>query len=72
MGFEFLAPILTPAALRSVEADGRPVITLILVIIGLSTFSVLIWYIHFVTSKEYPKKVDPKAKKGGLLGFIKK
>ncbi|CAI9632997.1 unnamed protein product [Alternaria burnsii] len=43
MAFEWLAPILTPAALRSVQADGRPVITLFLVIFGLSVFGVLIW-----------------------------
>ncbi|CAO2656280.1 Nn.00g050830.m01.CDS01 [Neocucurbitaria sp. VM-36] len=72
MAFEWLAPILTPAALRSVQADGRPVITLFLVIFGLSIMGVLIWYIHFVTSKEYPKRKDPNTKKGGLLGFLKK
>jgi hypothetical protein len=72
MAFEWLAPILTPAALRSVQADGRPVITLFLVIFGLSVFGVLIWYVHFVTSKMYPKKKDPNAKKGPLLGFIKR
>ncbi|KAH7378833.1 hypothetical protein BKA66DRAFT_513231 [Pyrenochaeta sp. MPI-SDFR-AT-0127] len=47
MAFEWLAPILTPTALRSVQADGRPVITLFLVIFGLSLFGVLCWYIHF-------------------------
>ena len=72
MGFDFLAPILTPTALRSVQADGRPVITLFVVLFGLSIFGVLIWYIHFVTSKMYPKKKDPNAKKGKLLGFIKR
>lgn len=71
-GFDWLAPILTPAALRSVQADGRPVITLFLVIFGLSMFGVLIWYVHFVTSKMYPKKKDPNAKKKPLLGFIKR
>ncbi|KAF3047747.1 hypothetical protein E8E12_011594 [Didymella heteroderae] len=38
MAFEFLAPILTPTALRSVQADARPLLTLLLVIIGLSLF----------------------------------
>jgi 3-oxoacyl-[acyl-carrier protein] reductase len=72
MAFEWLAPILTPTALRSVQADGRPVITLFLVIFGLSVFGVLIWYIHFETSKAYPKKVDPNKKKaGGIRGFLK-
>lgn len=72
MAFEWLAPILTPTALRSVQADGRPVITLFLVLFSLIGFGVVIWYIHFETSKAYPKKVDPKAKKTGLLGFLKK
>ncbi|KAF2827647.1 NAD(P)-binding protein [Ophiobolus disseminans] len=63
MAFEWLAPILTPTALRSVQADGRPVITLFLVIFGLSLFGLVCWYIHFETSKAYPKKVDPNAKK---------
>ncbi len=72
MAFGFLKPILTPAALRSVEADGRPVITLFLVIFGLTVFGILIWYIDFVTSKEYPKKKDPNAKKGGFLKMFKK
>jgi hypothetical protein len=73
MAFEWLAPILTPTALRSVQADGRPVITLFLVIFGLLLFGALIWYIDFETSKAYPKKVDPKAKKAtGLARFWKK
>lgn len=72
MGFSWLAPILTPEALRSVEADGRPVITLFLVIFGLSLFGTLIWYIHFITSKDNPKRVDPNAKKVKLLAFFKK
>jgi hypothetical protein len=72
MSFSWLAPILTPAALRSVEADGRPVITLFLVIFGLSVLGVVIWYCHFVTSKAYPKKKDANAKKGKILGFIKR
>ncbi|KAH7394016.1 hypothetical protein DE146DRAFT_679299 [Phaeosphaeria sp. MPI-PUGE-AT-0046c] len=72
MAFEWLAPILTPTALRSVQADGRPVITLFLVLFSLSVFGALIWYIHFETSKAYPKKVDPKAKKTGLLASTTK
>lgn len=72
MAFEWLAPILTPTALRSVQADGRPVIVLFLVLFSLIGFGVLIWYVHFITEKEYPKKKDPNAKKGKLLGFIKR
>ncbi|KAL5116837.1 hypothetical protein ACEQ8H_005318 [Pleosporales sp. CAS-2024a] len=73
MAFEWLAPILTPAALRSVQADGQPVITLFLVLPGLSILGAVIWYIDFETSKAYPKKMDPNKKKaGGFLGFMKK
>jgi hypothetical protein len=71
-GFDWLAPILTPTALRSVQADSGPVITLFLVIFSLIVFGVLIWYIDFETGKAYPKKKDPNAKKGKLLGFIKR
>ena len=70
MGFDWLAPNLTPTALRSVQADGRPVITLFLVIFGLSVLGAVIWYCHFVTSKMYPKKKDANAKKGKILGII--
>lgn len=69
MAWEFLSPILTPAALRSVQADARPLLTLLLVIIGLALLVGLAFYISFVTGKAYPKKKD--AKKGGLLGFGK-
>lgn len=73
MAFEWLAPILTQDALRSVEADGRPVITLFLVIFGLSLMGLFCWYIHFETSKAYPKKVDANAKKTTFIRrFIKK
>ncbi|PVI03698.1 hypothetical protein DM02DRAFT_493930, partial [Periconia macrospinosa] len=46
---EFLAPITTPAALRSVQADPSPLITTILVLIGLSLEGGLIAWIHFAT-----------------------
>lgn len=71
MAFEWLAPILTPAALQSVQADGRPVITLFLVIFGLSMLGTMIWYIHFVTSKMNPNKKDTNPKKGKLISFFK-
>lgn len=70
MAWEFLAPILTPTALRSVQADARPLLTLLLVIIGLSLFVSVCFYISFVTGKAYPKKKTEK--KGGFLGFGKK
>ncbi|KAH8724616.1 hypothetical protein GQ44DRAFT_617847 [Phaeosphaeriaceae sp. PMI808] len=73
MAFEWLAPILTPTALRSVQADGRPVITLFLVIFGLILFGVLCWYINFETGKAYPKKPNPNAKKAtGIKRFLPK
>jgi hypothetical protein len=62
MAFEWLAPILTPTALRSVQADPYPLLILLLVIIGLTLQGVLCWYIHFVTEKAYPRK---KAEKKG-------
>lgn len=72
MAFEWLAPILTPAALRSVQADPYPLLILLLVIIGITLECVLCWYIHFVTEKAYPKKKDATKKKGGFLGMFKK
>lgn len=70
MAWEFLAPILTPAALRSVQADARPLLTLLLAIIGLSLLVGICFYISFVTGKAYPKKKVEK--KGGFMGFGKK
>lgn len=69
MALEFLAPITTPAALRSVQADPSPLITTILVLIGLSLEGGLIAWIHFATKD--PNKPKDK-KKGGFLGFLKK
>jgi hypothetical protein len=70
MAWEFLAPILTPTALRSVQADAAPLLTLLLAIIGLSAFVGICFYIDFVTGKAYPKKKTEK--KGGFFGFGKK
>lgn len=70
MAWEFLKPILTPAALRSIQADARPLLTLVLVLIGLPIFVAVCFYISFVTGKAYPKKKVEK--KGGFLGFGKK
>jgi len=68
MAFEWLAPITTPEALRSVQADSSPLITLLLVLIGLSCEGALIWYISFVTAPPVDKsKPKPKSK---LLGFF--
>ena len=67
MALEFLAPITTPAALRSVQADPSPLITTILVLIGLGLEGGLIAWIHIAT-KDPTKKPEPK-KKGGFLGF---
>lgn len=70
MALEFLAPITTPAALRSVQADPSPLITTVLVLIGLGLEGGLIAWIHFATKHPDAK---PKEKKGGFLGrFFKK
>jgi hypothetical protein len=69
MAWEFLKPILTETALRSIQANPYPLLILLLVIIGLSLQGVLCWYIHFQTEKAYPRKKDAK-KSGGLLSKI--
>jgi hypothetical protein len=71
MAFEALAPILTPEALRSVQADSSPLVTILLVLIGLSLEGALIWYISFATAPPVDKS-KPKPKKKGLLGFLGK
>lgn len=71
MAFEWLAPILTPEALRSVQADPSPLVTTLLVLLGITAESVLIWYISFATRPPVDKS-KPKPKGKGLLGFFKK
>ncbi|KAF2454505.1 hypothetical protein BDY21DRAFT_262252, partial [Lineolata rhizophorae] len=51
----FLAPLLTDTALQSVRADPSPVITLLLVIIGIAVEITLAWFIHFKTRIPVPK-----------------
>ncbi|CAI6331518.1 unnamed protein product [Periconia digitata] len=70
MALEFLAPITTPAALRSVQADASPLITTILVLIGLSLEGGIIAWIHFATKD--PNAKPKEKKKGGFFGFLKK
>ncbi|KAF2682365.1 hypothetical protein K458DRAFT_419763 [Lentithecium fluviatile CBS 122367] len=72
MAFEWLAPILTPEALRSVQADPSPLVTTLLVIIGLTLEGLLIWYISFATRPPVDKTKPKPAKKKGLLGFMSK
>ncbi|KAF2757390.1 hypothetical protein EJ05DRAFT_476656 [Pseudovirgaria hyperparasitica] len=66
MAWEFLRPILTPAALLSIQANASPLLTLLLVYIGLTTLCVLVWYIHFRTSKAYPATKKKDNGGGGL------
>ena len=68
MALEFLAPITTPEALRSVQADPQPLITLILVLVALSLEITLCWYIAFATRGE--RKREPKWQQ--FKGFFKK
>lgn len=56
MAYEWLAPLLTPTALASVQADARPLLALLLCLLFIIAMSVLIWYISFATGKAYPKK----------------
>ncbi|KAL5379742.1 hypothetical protein DPSP01_008214 [Paraphaeosphaeria sporulosa] len=67
--FEFLAPITTPEALRSVQADARPLVTLILAIVGISLEITLCWYIAFAT-RDPNKKREPKWQQ--FKGWFKK
>ncbi|KAJ4296197.1 hypothetical protein N0V90_006241 [Kalmusia sp. IMI 367209] len=69
MALEFLAPITTPEALRSVQADSRPLITTILVIIALALEITLCWYIAFAT-RDPTKKREPKWQQ--FKGWFKK
>jgi hypothetical protein len=71
MTLEFLRPITTPEALRSVQADPSPLITTILVLIGLGLEGGLIAWIHFATKDPNAKKPEKK-KGGGILGFFGK
>jgi len=69
MAWEWLD--LTPAALRSIQADPTPLLTALLAIIALMFLGLLWWYIHWVTSKDLPKP-PPSAKKGLLSRIMKK
>ncbi len=59
---DFLSGILTPQAFAVVSASPELLITLILVLISMSALCLLVWYVHFVTEKAYPKPKDKKAK----------
>jgi hypothetical protein len=61
-GVDFLSGILTPQAFAIVSASPELLITLILVWISISVLCMLVWYVHFVTEKAYPKPKDKKAK----------
>ncbi len=59
---DFLSGILTPQAFAVVSASPQLLITLILVLISMGALCVLVWYIHFMTEKAYPKPKDKKEK----------
>jgi hypothetical protein len=60
-GVDFLSRILTPQAFAVVSASPE-LITLLLVLISMTALCLLVWYVHFVTGKAYPKPKDAKAK----------
>jgi hypothetical protein len=61
-GVDFLSGILTPQAFAVVSASPELLITLILVLISMAVLCLLVWYVHFVTEKAYPKPKDKKVK----------
>lgn len=69
MALEFLKPITTPDALRSVQADASPLITTLLVLLGIGLEVGLCVWIHLATRKPDAKK---EKKPGMLAKFFKK
>jgi hypothetical protein len=61
--FEFFG--FTTAATNVLKADPALLVTLILVILGMISLSLIAWYIHFVTNKVYYKPKLVKDAKGG-------
>ena len=61
-GVDFLSGILTPKAFAVVSASPELLITLVLVWVSMSALCLLVWYVHFVTNKAYPKPKDDKKK----------
>jgi hypothetical protein len=55
MGFEFIFPILTPAAKAAVIADPTLLPALIFVLISISMLCSVVWFISFMTWKAYPR-----------------
>lgn len=66
MTFEFLAPILTPTALATVQRDPTLLGILLAVLNGLILTVGLAWYIHYRTEK------DNGTWKGFSIPFIPK
>jgi hypothetical protein len=64
MVFEFVYPILTPAARAAVIADQTLLPAVIFVLISIGALCLVAWYISFETWKAYPRKKEP--------GFFKK
>jgi len=55
----------TDAATKVLQADPALLVTLVLVILGMISLSLIAWYIHFVTNKVYYKPKPAKDAKGG-------
>lgn len=74
MAWEWLAPILTPAALRSVQADASPLATTLLCIIGLIVEGGICWWIAYATRTPEMIKAAAEKKKNskGMFAFLKK
>jgi len=77
MAYEFLDPILTPAAQAAVRNDPSIVTVLIIVIFGLIGYSVLCWYLGFAVRKPDQQKSKGllfwrKGKAGKVTGGEKK
>ena len=59
MVFEFVYPILTPAARAAVIADPFLLPAVIFVLLSLAVLSGIAWFISFMTWKAYPDKRSP-------------
>jgi len=57
--FEFIYPILTPAAKAAVIADPTLLPAVIFVLLSLASLSLLAWFIAYMTWKAYPRKKEP-------------
>jgi hypothetical protein len=71
MAWEALKPILTPAALASIQNDATPLLTMLIFLIGVIIISIIIWLIDWKTRPLNPPP-KPAGKKRFLMSFGKK